>query len=331
MRCATTLGAAAIASALLLAGAPGSTHALWRDETALAGATLTAGALDVDLAPQQALVPVLMEPDRQVSTAYRLTTTVVGDNLAARLRLGVPAWRDAMLLEALDVGVAVAVPGGPTVTGALDPNGALLFDGSPDVPIDVPPGTEEISVTLTVGMHPWAGNTYQGQQLPDAELVADLSQVRDGEQADAHRLWHDVQSTPAPAVSTVSPEVDLQAVDPPTETFPDPASDSRPALDAPATETPAGDVPTDDPAVGTEQAPASPDADEAAGPAEDQAAVVPDDPPWAAELLTLLEDAGIDPATLDLDAPLPAPVEQWAADRAVPTTDVVAWLRERQP
>ncbi|MBE9926716.1 hypothetical protein G8C93_12550 [Cellulosimicrobium cellulans] len=371
MRCTTGLGAAALAAALLVTGtAPGGTHALWRDEAPAAGATVSSGLLDVGLAAQGDVAPLVMVPGTQATADYRLTTTLGGDNLDARLRLGVPAWRDAPLLDALDVSVELRRDGALVGTGTLGPQGQVLFGGSPDVPAELAAGATTFDVTLVVTM-PFdenldgLGPDASDFRLPDGELVADLWQVRPGdEDLDDDRLWDDTQAVPAPVVSVArmvetrseapaprgaeagsataplppapadaQPTPDGSATESPDDDSPDTDSPDTesPATGSPDDAAPADEAPVGDPQTGAGQAPAAPEADQVAGTTEDQPAVTADDPPWAAELLTLLEDAGIDPATIDLDAPLPAPVEQWAADRAVPTTDVVAWLREGQP
>lgn len=378
MRCATGLGAAALAAALLVTGAaPGTTHALWRDEAPAAGATVSSGLLDVELAAQGDLAPLVMVPGTQATADYRLTTTLGGDNLDARLRLGVPAWRDAQLLDALDVSVELRRDGALVGTGTLGPQGQVLFGGSPDVPVELAAGATTFDVTLVVTM-PFdenldgLGPDASDFRLPDGELVADLWQVRPGdEDHDDGRLWDDTQAVPVPAVSVARMvETRSEVTDPEVAAsgsaaspLPAPLADAQPTPDGSATESPDDDSldtgslpgtgspsdtgssdtespddaapvdeePVGDTQTGAGQVPAAPEADQAAGTADGQPAVTADDPPWAAELVTLLADAGIDPATLDLDAPLPTSVEQWAADRALPTTDVVAWLRERQP
>ncbi|MFF2269347.1 hypothetical protein ACFVTZ_13845 [Cellulosimicrobium cellulans] len=317
MRCTAILATGAVGALLL--GGTGTTTAAWRDESSLGGVVVTAGALDVALEPDGATAPVLLEPGVEAPTAYRLTTTLTGDNLEAVLRLSVPAWRDDPLLEALDVTVEVTRDAGVVATATLDPSGSLLFDGSPDVPVVPSHGTDELAVTLTVRMDAWAGNEYQGRRLPDAVLVADLWQTRPGEAIGGGRLWHDAQTAPAPAVATGTLGVEVQADEPPAgpvqapETGPDKGTDVETGSDP---DTPA-DTGTGTEPGGDPEAPA----DTGTGTGTEK------EPSWAPELRVLLEDAGLDPAALDLD-PLPAEIVDWAAAHDVASDDLLAWFEE---
>ncbi|NMF30049.1 hypothetical protein [Cellulosimicrobium aquatile] len=336
MRCATGLGTTAAVAALLLAGASGTTHALWRDEALTTAAVVRSGSLDVELEPQGETAPVLLVPDGRVTVDYRLAATLGGDNLDARLRLGLPTWRDVPLLDYVDVTLELRREGAEVATGTLDAQGQVLFGGSPDVPVDLATGTTTLDVTLAVQMD-WDVSGHWQTALPDGDLVADLWQVRtDDDAVDDARLWRDTQGAPAPSIVT-GPQTAAA-----TETVPAPDT-AVPAPDVvtttpevpPTTGAPAGDAPTGDAPTSGGPTPVAPVAPGAPGAAPDGPAVAADDPPWATELRTLLEDLGIDPATLDPDVldlgRLPVEVEQWAADRSVPTTDVVAWLREQRP
>ncbi|MFE6234930.1 hypothetical protein [Cellulosimicrobium sp. NPDC057862] len=314
MRCTAILATGAVVA--LLVGGTGTTTAAWRDESSPGGAVVAAGALDVALEPDGA-APVLLEPGVEASTAYRLRTTLTGDNLEAVLRLSVPAWHDDPLLDTLDVTVTITRDAGVVATGTLDPSGGLLFDGSPDVPVGPSHGTDELAVTLTVRMHPWAGNEYQGRRLPDAVLVADLWQTRPGEAIGPGRLWHDAQTAPAPAVATGTLGVEAQSDEPPGGPVQAPEADPATGTDAEA----GGE--TDVQA----EAGTGVETDGETDPQAPTGTGAGAEPSWAPELRELLGDAGLDPVTLDLD-PLPTEIADWAAAHDVASDDLLAWLEE---
>ena len=279
MRCTAILATGAVV--VLLVGATGTTTAAWRDDALAAPAVVTAGALDVELAPQEEVAPVLVAPGTWATTDYRLVTGLAGDNLDARLRLGVPAWSGAPLPDALDVTVELRRDGAVVATGVLDAQGKLVFDGSPDVPVELAAGATTLDVTLVVewlfeasadGTTNGAGSVRDTRSvLPEGSLVADLWQVRAGDEAlDDARLWRDTQAAPAPSVSVATPVATAEAVpttpaDP--QSGPDATTTETPATETPATEAPADEAPTDappgdapagGPQTGVGQAPAAP-------------------------------------------------------------------------
>ncbi|MFD6135359.1 hypothetical protein [Isoptericola sp. NPDC060257] len=345
MKCAATLSAGALAVVLLL-GATGTTTAAWRAEAPLLAATLAAGDLDVTLdAAGDPGDPGVIEPNGELTATYDLGTSLRGDNLDAVLRLAVPAWRDSLLLDVLEISAVVEQDGAPVATGTLDAEGAFRFDGEVDVPVELPrDAVGALTVTLTVTMDPWAGNAYQGLRLEDGELVADLWQVRTGESVDdRERLWSDDAAAPAPDVVSGSLGVEVDAAPRATAddtrsgdaaetdaldeasgndqhdaadalddatTAPEPSPEPEPTETAPA-------EPTPEPA---ETAPAEPE------PAEPEPA--DPEPEWADDLLDLLDGAGLDEAAVDPDD-LPAEVEEWAEAHGIALDDVRAWFEGR--
>ncbi|MFE5293385.1 hypothetical protein ACFQ8T_14530 [Isoptericola sp. NPDC056618] len=348
MKCAASLSAGALAVVLLL-GATGTTTAAWRDEAPVLAAALAAGDLDVTLdAAGDPGDPGAIEPNGELTATYDLGTSLRGDNLDAVLRLAVPAWRDSLLLDVLEISAVVEQDGAPVATGTLDAEGAFRFDGEADVPVELPrDAVGALTVTLTVAMDPGAGNAYQGLRLEDGELVADLWQVRTGESVDdRERLWSDDAAAPAPDVVSGSLGVEVDAApraqaddarsgdaaetdasDEATGTGPaDPADAPDGATTAPEpnpepepTETtPAEPEPT-------ETTPAEPEPTETA-PAEPEPA--DPEPEWADDLLDLLDGAGLDEAAVDPDD-LPAEVEEWAEAHGIALDDVRAWFEGR--
>lgn len=351
MRCTAILATGAVV--VLLVGVTGTTTAAWRDDALAAPAVVTSGAFDVELAPQGEVAPVVVAPGTRATTDYRLVTGLEGDNLDARLRLGVPAWSGASLPDALDVTVELRRDGAVVATGVLDAQGRLAFDGSPDVPVELAAGATTLDVTLVVEwpFEASTDGTTNGTAssrdtrpvLPEDSLVADLWQVRAGDEAlDDARLWRATQAAVAPSVSVATPVAPAEAVptapaDP--QSGPDATTTETPVAATPADEvpddeaptdaSPAGDAPAGGPRTGVGQAPAAPGT---TGETAEDAAAATEEPPWAAELLAMVEDVGLDPAALDpaaldIDA-LPAPVTAWATEHDVATDDLLAWLRE---
>jgi len=352
MKCAASLSAGALAVVLLLT-ATGTTTAAWRADAPVPAASVAAGDLDVTLdAAGEPGDPGVIEPNGRLTASYDLGTSLRGDNLDAILRLAVPAWRDSLLLDVLEISAVVEQDGAPVATGTLDTEGAFRFDGAPDVPVELPrDAVGALTVTLTVAMDPQAGNAYQGLRLEDGNLVADLWQVRAGGSVDdRERLWSDGAAAPAPDVvsGSLGVEVDAAPRAQADEAGPGDATGSDASTKASGTgQTDPADAPDDaaaapepDAEPGTEPStePESDPEPTTTAPAEHdpeptettpaESAPADPEPEWSGDLLELLDEIGVDEADVDPDD-LPAEVEEWADAHGIALDDVRAWLEGR--
>ncbi|MFJ2299054.1 hypothetical protein [Oerskovia paurometabola] len=179
----------------LLLGAGGTmvgTLAQWHAGSAAPGGTVTSGDLTVGVrALQDGIGGVPLEPGMTLESTFEVTARLEGDNLAAGLQVGLPAWADWEGAQGVDLrdvlDVTFTIDEHQVSGDLLDPAGPVLYlvqdasaqvgDGS--VPaVVIPPEGITTTLVLRVSMAPWAGNEFQDRGLPPAELTAILDQVR---------------------------------------------------------------------------------------------------------------------------------------------------------
>lgn len=367
MKRAHSLAAGALAAALLVGGAGGGTTlALWRDEAALDGGTISAGTLDVAVA---------RDDESSVNTRkyglylpYTVSAHVAGDNLVSllRIRFAVNPELDRpgeVATEAtITAGGTSAVVSGSNpqelVVGVL-PHGST-WDGMPGIPMyeaDAE-GTVDIPVLFSVTQVDRAG--VAEFFFPGGDLIASLEQLRPGTTTTETTpgLWSVertavVPSTGSASASSLSSDaaragsVDDPAPESPhAEADPTPDSAAQPVTPEPEDEQVAEseDVPVREEETSDEEESAhdeesasdehstsdeTPAFDETPAPEETpEARDAEPEPDWADELLEVMDEAGIDPDTID-PTELPAEIEEWATENEIPVDEIVAWLERR--